>query len=421
VALAAPSVAQTPDVAAADPTSKIDAYLAPYLADGHLSGTLLVAKEGAIVYERSFGMANYELKVPNTPSTRFCVASITKPMTIAVISQLVGEGLLETEDPVSKWIPDFPRGDEITVSHLLNHRAGIAHRVTTDEDEGRPLTPAEVVERVKASELIFEPGEKSVYSSAGYTVLARIIELVTGEPYGVVMERRLFTPTGMRHSVHPDFPHLIPDRATSYVPSLDGVLSAPLKDLSFLAGAGSVFSTPSDLHAMIRALLDGKLGDTAKQALLRETGLSWNGITNGYRAFADYHADSGVEVVFAGNLNTGAVNRLRADVPKIMIGESVATPARIAVKPVEVDEKSLRRFEGVYESDRGQSFPIHVERGMIFAGDRLLIPTSETSFYSLQEYGRVNVILDDDGNVERLDWEWGGQFWPYHFRKGLEE
>ena len=252
-------------------------------------------------------------------------------------------------------------------------------------------------------------------------MLASIIELATGEPYGVVMERRLFAPTGMRHSVHPDFPHLIPDRATSYVPSLDGVLSAPLKDLSFLAGAGSVFSTPSDLHAMIRALLDGKLGDTARQALLRETGLSWNGITNGYRAFADYHADSELEVIFAGNLNTGAVNRLRADVPKIMIGESVATPARIAVKPVAVDEKSLRRFEGVYESDRGQSFPVHVERGMIFAGDRLLIPTSVTSFYSLQEYGRVNVILDDDGNVERLDWEWGGQFWPYHFRKGLEE
>ena len=67
VALAAPSVAQTPDVAAADPTSKIDAYLAPYLADGHLSGTLLVAKNGAMVYERSFGMANYELKDPNTP------------------------------------------------------------------------------------------------------------------------------------------------------------------------------------------------------------------------------------------------------------------------------------------------------------------------------------------------------------------
>jgi CubicO group peptidase (beta-lactamase class C family) len=113
----------------------IDDWLKPMLDAGHLSGTLLVAKGETVLYEKSFGMADYELGVPNRPDTRFCIASVTKPMTIALVCRLVDEGLMRPDDTVSKWIPDFPRADSITVSHLLNHRAGIPHRVTTEEEE----------------------------------------------------------------------------------------------------------------------------------------------------------------------------------------------------------------------------------------------------------------------------------------------
>jgi CubicO group peptidase (beta-lactamase class C family) len=406
--------AETPDSAVARSLSaRIEAYLAPFLADGHLSGTLLVARNGEILFERAYGMANYELSVPNTPQTRHCIASITKPMTIAVVSQLAKDEVLHPDDPVAKWIEGFPRGDRITISDLLNHRAGIPHRVTTDVEEAQPHSAAEMVQLIKKSDFIFEPGEKSVYSSAGYSVLARIIELATGKPYGQVLQERIFQPTGMTRSLHPEPPHLIPDRASSYIPAPHGVLNAPLKDMSFLVGAGSVFSTPRDIHAMIRGLLEDRLGETAKAALLRDNGLRWNGITNGYRAFADYHSDTGVEVIFTGNLHSGAADRVRRDLPKIVAGEEIPTPERLDVEAVEVDEPVLLGYEGIYESDRGQKFTLRLQSGALFAGNRLLVPTSKTTFYSLQDYGRVNVIFDDDGNVERLDWEWGDQFWPW--------
>jgi len=392
---------------------RIEAYLAPAVADGHLSGTLLVAKDGQVLFERAWGMADYELKVPNTPRTRHCVASVTKPMTIALICQLAEEQKLRPEDTIDKWFPGFPRGDRITVSQLLNHRAGIAHRVTTAEQESRPLSAAEMVELVQGAELMFEPGEKSVYSSAGYAVLARIIELVDGRPYGQALATRLFERAGMRESMHPQFPQLVPDRAKSYAPAVSGVVNVEPKDLSFLVGAGSVFSTAGDLHRMIAALLDGRLGEAAKLALLRDNGVRWNGITNGYRAFADYYAPEGVEIIFTGNLHTGAIDRLRRDLPRLIGGEEVATPARIVVHPVDVAPEILRRYEGEYESEFGSRFSIHERWGLAYAGDRMLVPTSTTTFYSLQDYGEVRVVFDDSGGIERLDWEWNGEFLPW--------
>lgn len=398
---------------APDLPRRIEDYLAPFLELGHVSGTLLVARGGEVLFERAYGMANHELGVPNTPQTKHCIASITKPMTIAVVCQLAEERRLDPADPLSKWLPDFPRGDRITVSHLLNHRAGIAHRVTDAEQESQPLSAAEMVALVKRSAFLFEPGERPVYSSAGFSVLARIVELVDGRPYGEVLERRIFRRAGMEHSVHPGFHRLVPGRASSYTPTVGGVRNTELKDLSFLVGAGSVYSTAGDLHRLIGALLSGSLGQAAQTALLREEGLRWNGITNGYRAFADYHKDTGIEVIFTGNLHTGAVDRLRQDLPRIVAGEALARPAAPRFDAVRLDEGVLRRYEGRYESEQGQSFAMRVREGELFAGDRLLVPTSESTFYSLQEYGRVNVIFGEAGQVERLDWEWGGEFHPW--------
>ena len=408
VAPAAEKSAPAPDLG-----RRIEAYLAPFVEAGHLSGTLVVARHGEALFERAYGMANYELGLPNTPQTKFGIASINKPLTIAVVSQLAEEGKLAPGDPVSKWIPDFPRGDRITISHLLNHRAGIPHRVTDAEQESQPLSAAEMVERIEHSELLSEPGERSLYSSAGFSVLARIVELIEGRPYGEVLEQRIFRRAGMEHSVDPGFRRLVPDRATSYTPAPGGVRSTELKDLSFLVGAGSVYSTAGDLHRLIGAVLSGALGQAARAALMREEGLRWNGVTNGYRAFADYYKDTALEVIFTGNLHTGAIDRLREDVPKIAAGETVAPAAVPRLDAVRVDERVLRRYEGRYESERGQSTSLRVHGGELYAGDRLLVPTSESTFYSLQEYGRVNVVFGEAGRVERLDWEWAGALYPW--------
>jgi CubicO group peptidase (beta-lactamase class C family) len=384
---------------------RIDTYVRPFVEVGHLSGTLLVARGEDIVYEQSWGLANRELGVANTPDTRFCIASVTKPITIALVCRMAEQGKMLPDQAISTWLPGFPRGDEITVSHLLNHRACIPHRVTTAEQETVPRSAADMVELVSVAEMLPHAiGEKSVYSSAGFSVLARVCELASGMSYADAIDSLVFRPAGMTRSGHYDARTIVPDRAAPYFATRNGFVNGPLQDLSFLVGAGSVVSTPRDLHRMLRALLDGSLGDAARIALLREDGVSWNGVTNGFRAFVEYDKATDTAVIFAGNLITGATDYVRRDVPRIAAGEDVAAPPPLERQFVDVPEDVLRGYEGTFMDARGSEITMEVRQGQLYSSQWLLLPTSSTTFFSPQDYATVTVVFGDAGRVASLDW-----------------
>ncbi len=396
---------------ASELANRIDAFVQPFLDDDHLSGQLLVAIDGTVVYERAFGMANFELGVPATHETRFNIASISKPMTGILGQRLVEEGKLSMDDKLAKWLPDFPRGDEITVAHLFRHQAGIPHRVTDDEQESQAKTAADMVELAKVAPLLFDPGTSSTYSSGGYSVAARVLELAGGASYEDLLSKYVLAPAAMSRSLHPSGHALIEGRADSYLIGRDGAIrNSTLKHYSFLVGAGSVFSTARDLHSLQRSLLDGRFGDSA--ARLRDGNLKWNGRTNGFRAFADFHGETGVSVVFTGNLLTGAADRIRSEVPRIAAGEEVATPQRLALEPVEVPPAKLAGYEGVYQLRPGTELELSVDNGAVSMSGWTLVPLSDTSFFSPQDYARIEVILKGDGSVERLDWKIGEAVYP---------
>ncbi|MDX1645208.1 MAG: serine hydrolase domain-containing protein, partial [Thermoanaerobaculia bacterium] len=271
---------------------RIDAYVDPFVEIGHLSGSLLLVQHGETVYAGSFGLADRELHVPITAATRSCIASITKPMTQIIALDLLENGLIGLDDPLSKWIADFPHGDEITLEMLAHHRAGIPHRLTDSDEEAVPRSAADMVELARRAQLDFPPGEKTSYSSGGYSVLARVLELATGKSYSDLLEEHVFAPAAMSDSVHPSGYEIIPNRASSYQFSDDGrLVNTPLKHYSFLVGAGSVFSTPRDLVRMMQSLVEGAYGELARQELLDDEGIQWAGRTNGYQAFADYELE----------------------------------------------------------------------------------------------------------------------------------
>ena len=402
-------------VAATEPDleQRIDRYLRPYLDVGHLSGTLLIARGDEVLYERSFGLANREHEVANTPRTRFCVGSINKPMTIVILARLLEMEKLALTEELTKYLPDFPRGDEITVGHLLRHSAGIPHRVTGPLDETRPQTPASMVELAAAKPLIFEPGSKSVYSSAGFSVLARVLELAGGKPYAELLEDHVLGPAGMADTSDAGTRAILRHRAASYYFDTDGWLNAPPADVSYLVGAGSVYSTPRDLLAMQRALLAGRLGKQARELLVRESGdLSWNGAALGFRAFIDFETATGVSVALASNLTSGALDRIRAALPKIVAGEDAPAPSPIRAKAVDVDPQLLASYRGAYELRPGRNLELRVVDGRVLMDEWLLIPTSKTTFFSPQDYAEIEVVLDEEGEVERLDWKTGGDTYP---------
>ncbi len=390
----------------------IDAWAKPLVASGQLSGNLLIAHRDRVLIERSWGFANAELRAPNTPETRFCVASITKPMTIILALQLMEERKLGYRDPLSKWIPDFPNGDSITVEMLLRHRSGIPHRVTTDAEQTVPHSAADMVEFARKATLQFRPGERNAYSSGGFSVLARVLELASGERYDDLLRRRLFEPLGMKHSSHWSSRDLVPGRAANYVPELGGVSNPPYEDLSYLVGAGSVVMTARDLLKLLWADASGALGETQRQSALRGDGIRWNGSTNGFRAFADFDTATRLSVIWTGNLHTGAVDQLQRAAWKLLRGET-PEPARLPVtRAASVPETKLRECEGLYDIANNPRLEVRAKHGGLDVNGWALVPTSDSTFFSLRDYGEVRVVRGADGRVASFDWKVGGQSFP---------
>lgn len=174
--------------------AKLDGQMRQLTEKG-FSGVLLVAKDGQIVLDKGYGLANKENKTPYTAETVFTVGSITKQFTGAAILKLEMQGKLRTSDKITKYFKDVPPDKaEITLHQLLTHSAGFLHAFGDDYER---LTRDEVIKRALASKLRYVPGAKHEYSNIGYSLLGAIIEIVTGESYERFLHDNLFKPAGM--------------------------------------------------------------------------------------------------------------------------------------------------------------------------------------------------------------------------------
>jgi CubicO group peptidase (beta-lactamase class C family) len=371
----------TTALADTDLSSRIDAFDAALDPVNRISGVLLVAEGDSLLLHEPYGTAAAAGTRPITLDDRFCIASVTKIMTQLVVVALLQEEKLAVDTPLSDFAPDFPRGDDITVEWLFRHRAGIPHRVTTPEETRRATTAEEMTARaarVAREGLLTEPGEESYYSSAGYSVLAYVIERVEGMPFGAVLEKRVFGPAGMTDTFdasHEDRPFV-----SSLMPGRDVIVPAPEQHLSFLVGAGSVVSTAADLRRFFHAYRDGTLGDGLWDALQGEGDVHWTGATNGYYTFLDYDAEADRLVVFTSNTFGGGVGQLRAALPELIAGEEVLGTPR-PVDLAEVDPVTLDLYVGRYRSRPGSFWTVERSGGELWIMDNVALPLSRTDFY----------------------------------------
>lgn len=410
-AVAGGAVAGTPPDSAALGRA-VDACVAPLLREDELSGQLIVARGGEVLVERSWGAADRGRRRPMTPATRMCIASITKPVNQVVALQLVREGALAATDTIGRFLPGFPHG-RITVTQLLQHTAGIPHRVTKADDERHRMTPADVTARAGETPLLFEPGARSVYSSAGYTVLARVLEVASGKSWDDLVRERVIVPAGLGHTVpSAALADRLPERAASYLPDARGVAPVVNKDLSFLAGAGSMWSTARDLLRLSQALLGGTFGADVRASLVRRGNLRWSGSTDGFFSYLDHDSASGLTAVFLGNQHNGAPALLRPALAKLAAGEAVAPLEKPRVRFADVPERVLRRYEGRYDVASNLGLPFEVREGVLWANDWPLRATSDTTFFSPRDYGEVALARDTAGVVTGFTWSIGGQGFP---------
>lgn len=374
----------------------IDSWAANLVAADEISGTVLVARGDEILYHKAFGKGN-------TTDTPFPVASLTKPLTIIMATNMVDAGRVSLADTIGRWLPGFPRSDRITVNILMSHRSGIPHRVTRPDDENSRRNAADMVRLAALATPVFPVDSARLYSSAGYAVLARVLELAGGTSYARLLDSIVLAPAGATRSQ--DATKGIPANApVSMVYTPEGFAPPPAKDFSFLVGGGSVYSTPEDFFRIMRRLVAGGYGESARQRLSAQNGdLSWNGVTNGYRAFADYEAASGITVIFAGNRFTGATDLIRRDLVRLARGETVAPPIIPQATPYALSAELQRRYAGSYQI--GSPTPLTFSSPTFaMVGSYPVFPTSDSTFYSPQDYLTVRVETNAAGAVAALVW-----------------
>src|SRR5262249_39576280 len=159
-------------------------------------GSVLVSRDGQVLMSKGYGSANLGGGIPNTPSTKVPLGSISKKLTAASILLLVGMGKLHVEDPVKKDFPDAPAAwDEMTIYHVLTHTAGIPNFTNFPDygpTKGLPATPEKLVARFRDKPLEFEPGQGWNYSNSGYVLLGYLIERISGQSYEKFVQENLF-------------------------------------------------------------------------------------------------------------------------------------------------------------------------------------------------------------------------------------
>ena len=256
---------QTPQATSSSQNQKLESQLDEYLS--RLSalgfhGSVLVAQHGEILLSKGYGVLDENGSDSITPETLFAIGSNTKPFTAAAILKLQDQGLLNVNDPISRFFTDVPADkSDISIHQLLTHASGLDHSGVFRGDFEN-VSRDDAVARILGSEPLFQPGTETSYSDYGFILLAAIVELASGKAYQEYMRTELFEPAGMSHTgwwgndpVLKDQPIAIgysEDQQRQSLANLPGPYWA-------IMGAGGMVSTVGDLYRWHRTVQQGEI------------------------------------------------------------------------------------------------------------------------------------------------------------------
>jgi CubicO group peptidase (beta-lactamase class C family) len=240
----------------------------------HFNGTVLVAENEEIIYKNSIGLASIDKKMLNGVSTHFHLASLSKVFTAVAVMQLKENGQLNLDDPLVKFLPDFPY-PAITIRQLLSHTSGLPDfeifQSYEDRNSNKPLSNRDLIPALrKWGKLVAEPGTRWSYSSVGMGLLALLVEKISGLSFPQYISMYICKPVGMKDTYvyTPDSPtpdsrlavlYANPGPSSPVLSSDDSVKTNLTNPFQTILGPGLVVSSAEDLLHFSQALYDGKL------------------------------------------------------------------------------------------------------------------------------------------------------------------
>lgn len=271
------------------PAARIDSVFQDIDRTDRPGCTLGVYRDGGMAYARGYGMANLEYGIALAPRSVFHVASISKQFAAFAVELLVSEGRTSWDDDIRTYVPALPEyGAPITLRHLVHHTSGVRDQWNLLSAagwrwEGDLVTQQDALDIIaRQRALNFPPGDEYLYSNSGFTLLAAVVQHVTGKTLRGFTTERIFAPLAMKSThFHDDHQMIVPDRAYGYRREDDDTWKISIPDFA-IVGASSLFTTVEDFAKWDRNFREHLLGDDALFARLLTRGIRNSGDTIGY-------------------------------------------------------------------------------------------------------------------------------------------
>lgn len=402
-------------------TEKIDKLFAYWNKASSPGCAIGIVRNDSLIYAKGYGMANLEYGVPISPATLFHMASISKQFTAYCIVLLAQQGKLKLEDDIHTYLPWFPDlKEKIAIRHLLNHTSGIRDQWQLLAIAGTRLDDVITQEHVlkllrRQQALNFSPGDQYNYSNSGFTLLAEIVQAVSGQSLRKFADSAIFKPLGMKQThFHDDYTEIEKDRAYSY--QWRGLSAFSNSVLSYgVSGATSLFTNINELSKWVMNFYTPVAGSQAAIHQLVQKGRLNNGVElsyalgissdtyKGYRQYSHSGADAGFRtyitsfpdlkmgfIVFS-NLGNVNVYEKACSIADLFIKDTTTKAPVIAVvvdsnRALVKDEAAVKKFAGNFIAEDGVQFSFQLRHQRLYweHSGRLdiLYPFGTDSFYA---------------------------------------
>ena len=424
-----------------DLSAQIDALIRPIANSNNFSGAVLVQKADSTILSGIYGYNNGESEVKNTLNSKFFIGSISAVFTAVAIMQLVEGGKLSVHDTLSKFIPKTPNADKITIHHLLTERSGLP-RVVSQKDGSynklivTPHSLNNLVTLIESVEPIAEPGKKYRHSGSSFILLAKVIEMISGESFGDYLRHKVFDPLEMKDTGHYGVEVVyedIEDLAIGY--EQEGVTElkrAQRIHWSTKIGHASIYSTAKDLNKFAEALMNKKLLSEASWAKITdgyyETLLGYgistdrragrlchfrSGSSPGFSSYFMVYPDEELTIIMLSNIKIHVPYFNAPKIAAIVFGEPYEQLN--LVSPVEVKPDMPQSLLGTFQFDENFYNPngkvtITYEKDMLLSDGAPLIPVLDEKgkiikYVNRQFWSRLEFVPDSLGRFSILKFD----------------